>query len=124
MKRLSLFEWLVIIPWTPLVGWVLFFFLPWIWALPLYLAASIVTVFLAWKSWHAIRTPIVSGQEAMIDATAEALSEIQDDGQVGFRGEIWSARAIDGQKILPGEQVKIVGIEGLRLIVAKISPIS
>ena len=118
-RKLSTWEWFVIIPWTPIVGLSLFFFLDWVWALPVYLVASLISIFIARKSWQAIRLPIVSGQEAMVGATAEALSEIERDGQVRFRGEIWSAKAIAGQKILPGELVQIVRVEGLRVTVAK-----
>jgi membrane protein implicated in regulation of membrane protease activity len=121
-RKLTLFEWFVLIPWTPVVGLALFLVLPWAWALLIYLAASVASVWLAWKSWQAMRTPIASGQEAMIGATAEALSEIQRNGQIRFRGEIWRAQAAAGQKILPGERVQIVSVEGLQVTVSKISP--
>jgi len=120
-RKLSPWEWLVIMPWTPIVGLSLFFFLAWVWALLIYLVASVASIFIAWKSWQAIGTPIVSGREAMIGATAEALSEIEREGQIRFRGEIWGAQAVEGQKILPGESVKIVRVEGLRVTVAKSS---
>ncbi|MBI1744499.1 NfeD family protein [Candidatus Acetothermia bacterium] len=118
-RKLSIWERFVIIPWTPVLGLLLFLFVDWVWALLIYLVASAASIFIAWKSWQAIGTPIVSGREAMIGATAEAMSEIEKDGQVRFRGEIWSAQAIEGQKILPGESVQIVRVEGLRVTVAK-----
>ncbi len=120
-RKISLAEWLVVIPWTPLIGLGLFFFLPWEWALPIYLVASIVTVFLAWKSWQAIRRPIASGVEAMIGAVGEALTDIEKQGQVRYRGEIWSARTATQELIAQGEPVVIIKLEGLRLVVEKVS---
>lgn len=89
--------------------------------MPIYLVASIVTVFLAWKSWQAIRRPIASGVEAMIGAVGEALTDIEKQGQVRYRGEIWSARTATQELIAQGEPVVIIKLEGLRLVVEKVS---
>lgn len=55
----------------------------------------------------------------MLGARGEALTTIGADGQVRYRGEIWSARAQDREIITAGEHVTIIKVEGLRLIVEK-----
>ncbi len=44
--------------------------------------------------------------------------ELNPEGQVSLKGEVWSAKCVDGfWPVLKGEQVKVVKIEGVYLIV-------
>lgn len=44
--------------------------------------------------------------------------ELKPEGQVALKGEVWSAKCIDGfWPVLKGEEVKVVKIEGVHLIV-------
>lgn len=62
--------------------------------------------------------PVVSGREALIAAAGIATSDLAPSGQVRVRGEVWTAVA-QGESIPQGEAVRVVGIEGLRLMVVR-----
>jgi membrane-bound serine protease (ClpP class) len=57
------------------------------------------------------------GAEALIDAVGSVLTPCHPIGQVLVVGERWEARCAEGAD--PGEKVRVVGIEGLTLIVKK-----
>jgi membrane-bound serine protease (ClpP class) len=58
---------------------------------------------------------VVSGREFMIGAVGEALTSFADRGRVRVQGEEWQART--RVPIAQGQRVRVVGIEGLTLIV-------
>ena len=63
-----------------------------------------------------------SGREALIGQRATVLQSLSPDGEVRVQGEMWSARldqwsALQGTQIEPGKEVRVVGVEGLKLIV-------
>ena len=49
----------------------------------------------------------------------EDIDDLANLGQVKVMGQIWSAKTSDGAKIAKDTVVKIVGIEGVKVIVAK-----
>lgn len=55
------------------------------------------------------------GQEAVV---LEAIDGINGTGQVKVMGQIWSAKSQSGAVISAGEMVKIIDIEGVKLVVA------
>ena len=55
------------------------------------------------------------GAEAMIGARAEVVTACRPSGQVRIAGELWQARCPDGAD--PGEQVRVLALEGLTLVV-------
>jgi membrane-bound serine protease (ClpP class) len=57
------------------------------------------------------------GVETLVGRTAEVISPCLPEGQVRVvgEGEIWRARCVEGARI--GETVRIVGVDGLTLIV-------
>jgi membrane-bound serine protease (ClpP class) len=68
--------------------------------------------------WLAIKAQLrkhFTGAEAMVGEETEALTDIGEDGKVFIRGEYWSA--MSEKPIKKGAKVKIVKVEGLRLIV-------
>jgi membrane-bound serine protease (ClpP class) len=67
-------------------------------------------VFLATR---AMRTPVATGVEAMIGASAEVVGEFPGRGRVRFGGELWSARSAVPMR--PGDAARIVKVEGLTL---------
>jgi membrane-bound serine protease (ClpP class) len=67
------------------------------------------------------RRPIVSGQEALIGAIGTARKTLDPDGLIHTQGALWQARSEEGT-IERGEEVEIVGLEGLRLYVRRRSP--
>ena len=69
---------------------------------------------------RAQRAPIHVGQESLAGVVGIARGEINPNGQVQLQSELWTAELEDGaDPILPGEKVKVVAVEGLRLKVRK-----
>jgi membrane protein implicated in regulation of membrane protease activity len=103
----------------PLLGLVLFKFLPWREALPLYVVILIVSFGLFWKIMQAQRRRPVIGKKAMIGDLAVVVSVKGDEVKVDYWGETW--RAVSPQPLHQGQQVIIKGMEGLTLRVAPLS---
>lgn len=55
------------------------------------------------------------GQQALV---TERISNLDGTGQAKIRGTVWTARSSDGAVIEPGALVKVLSIEGVKLIVA------
>lgn len=64
------------------------------------------------------RRAVVSGSEQLIGALAEALDGFPSAGSVHLRGEVWTARS--EVPIAPGQRVRVIGRDGLTLIVAPV----
>ena len=52
----------------------------------------------------------ITGAEALIGAPGKAVNDCRPEGQVMVRGQLWSARCVDG--VDEGTPIKVVGIEG------------
>lgn len=63
-------------------------------------------------------TDLLIGQQFKVETT---IDNINNDGEVNVRGQIWSARSVDGEVIEKGELVVVKEIIGVRLIVEKIN---
>ena len=55
------------------------------------------------------------GVEALIGARAEVVSACRPEGQVKIVGELWRARCPAGAD--PGQAVRVLGLDGLTLLV-------
>ncbi len=99
-----------------LFGWVLFLFLTWQIALPLYLIAVIITLVIYWKIIAAQRKTPVIGKRAMIGDQALVVRVDGNKVEVEYEGEIW--RAISIEPLQQGQRVVIKGVDGLILQVA------
>lgn len=67
---------------------------------------------------RAQRQPVNTGREGLIGQTAVVRSPLHPGGTVFVEGEIWNARLEEGQAD-PGEEVKVVDVEGLLLKVTR-----
>ncbi len=66
--------------------------------------------------WFAVRSrdrPVVSGQEEMVGARAEALHDFGARGQIWVHGERWTART--SAPVTTGQALEVVRVEGLTL---------
>jgi len=90
------------------------------WPLIVLMTASITSFFLFALSAgiRAQRARVTSGIESMIGATGTAASDLDPWGTVQVGSELWSAIAEEGP-IRKGEEVRVVGTEGVRLNVTK-----
>lgn len=90
------------------------------WPLIILMTAAITSFFLFALSagLMAQRKRVASGIESMVGATGIAASDLDPWGTIQVRSELWSAAAEEGS-IRKGEQVRVVGAEGVRLKVIK-----
>ena len=66
--------------------------------------------------WFAVRSrdrPVVSGQEEMVGAHAEALHDFDTRGQIWVHGERWTART--SSPVTAGQSLEVVRVDGLTL---------
>lgn len=68
-----------------------------------------------WLALRIHRRPAVSGREQMIGSLGEALEDFSGIGQVHAHGESWQAYSEVSLK--RGERVRVIGLQGLTLIV-------
>ncbi len=85
--------------------------------IPVTLLTTGVFVFLLGLGLKAQRRKPVSGSEGLVDATGVAKGDIDPEGKVFVHGELWNAHS--AEPIAEGETVRIVAVEGLRLVVVK-----
>lgn len=60
-----------------------------------------------------------TGKEEMIGEIGRVVQDLNPEGMVKIRGELWRAESKDGRPIKVGERVKVVEVRGLTLIVTK-----
>jgi membrane protein implicated in regulation of membrane protease activity len=101
-----------------LFGWILFLFLSWQIALPLYVIGVIVSLAIYWKIILAQRRRPIIGKRAMIGDQAIVVRAEADEVEVDYQGEIW--RAISSQPLQVDQKVIIERVEGLIL---KVKPV-
>jgi membrane-bound serine protease (ClpP class) len=85
-------------------------------AVALLVAAGIA----AWLLYIALRaqyTRVKTGREALIGAFGVVTTEIKPKGEVRVNGEFWQAAAAKGAAISNGQTVRVVGMEGMFLVV-------
>lgn len=95
--------------------------LPAPWNLAVVAAAAIWEVATALGAlWWSQRRAAQVGAETLIGREIEVRSACRPVGQVRVKGEIWQARCDEGASA--GEAVRIVGIDGLTLVVEAVRP--
>jgi membrane protein implicated in regulation of membrane protease activity len=97
----------------PLLGLVLFIYLPWLAALPLYIAVLVGSLVIYGKIIKAQRRRPTTGKRAMMGGKAIVIGVHENDIEVDYQGEIW--RAISAQPLSQGQQVIVEGVDGLIL---------
>lgn len=89
------------------------------WCLGVSILTLIFTKPLAQKYLNSKTQP--TNADMVIGATCvvlEPISNLSETGTVKVDGKVWTARSEDGTVFAPGERVKAVRIEGVKLIVA------
>jgi membrane-bound serine protease (ClpP class) len=84
-------------------------------ALGVTLPLAAVIIILMRFALAAQRRKAVTGEAGMIDAVGVAQTDLDPEGKVMIRGEIWDARAQG--KILKGTRVRVRGLDGFMLLV-------
>jgi membrane-bound serine protease (ClpP class) len=63
------------------------------------------------------RTPVTTGEQGMIGESGRAATDVAPVGKVYVHGETWDARS--ASPVAGGEEVRVVAIEGARLVIEK-----
>lgn len=88
---------------------------PWLIGGMTLLSLGFLSVILA-LAVRAHRRPAATGREELLSAVGEVLNWTDANGEVRVTGEVWQATA--ASPVLPGKKVKVIGVQGLRLVVA------
>jgi membrane protein implicated in regulation of membrane protease activity len=99
----------------PLLCLALFLLLPLPVAAPLVAFLALASFLLFKQLAGSVRVPAATGREAMLDAEVRVLQQTEDGWQVRHQGEVWSA--LSSEALCPGGRARIVGFEGLKLLV-------
>lgn len=95
-----------------------FFSIPWTTIAGAVGGTTLFFIFAVGKAAAALRRRAVTGREGLIGSTGEARTDVNPEGTVFLQGERWTAIAEDGD-IPKGSKVRVVGLDGLKLIVRK-----
>lgn len=89
--------------------------------------AGLIALMAAWGAYsvisyrigsRALRRKVVAGLPAMVGTKGKVVSPLAPKGVVRIKGELWGATS-SGANIDAGEEVVVVGQDGLRLVVDK-----
>jgi membrane-bound serine protease (ClpP class) len=77
-------------------------------------AAAAFSIFVLRTAWGTLRLKPSTGREALVGRTAE----VREGGLVFLDGQLWTA---DGYgPFVPGEKVRVTGLEGIKLLIEKL----
>jgi len=97
-----------------------FLLLPPPWSIAVVVVAAGVEVFEVTLWRRLLRYRVRTGPEALAGMTAEVVEDLDPQGRVRLRGELWNASS--PSPVRAGERVVVRRIEGLRLEVERASP--
>ncbi|UCF10621.1 MAG: nodulation protein NfeD [Candidatus Bipolaricaulota bacterium] len=95
--------------------------LSWVTVVAMVGAVTLLSLFVVSKGLLAQRRRPATGLSALVGLPGRAMSELAPEGQVRVRGETWSAITQDNDVPL-GERIRVVRVEGRRLVVAREHP--
>jgi membrane protein implicated in regulation of membrane protease activity len=92
------------------------FVLPEPWGLVVVVVAAVVEVAetLFWL-WYSKRRRVQVGVETLVGSVGRVVSPCRPLGQIRVQGELWRARCAVGAD--PGDEVRILALDGLTLLV-------
>lgn len=67
------------------------------------------------KTIEAMRLPVKVGQEEMIGSIGRVVVDINPEGKIAYKNELWSA--ISRETLCRGSRAKIIGFEGMKAVV-------
>lgn len=105
---------MLIIMFAPILALPLFYIMPSATVLSFYIPLVIISGWLHLIMHRCKHARARNGLEAMIGESAVVLKDLDPEGKVKFKGEIWIAVTL-GRNIPMGHQVIILGAKGLRL---------
>ena len=94
------------------------FVLPDEWDAPVVILAAVIEIAeTGFWLWYSRRRRVQMGPETLVGATAQVVTPCAPLGQVRVQGELWRAHCAEGAAA--GEEVRVVGLDGLTLHVKR-----
>lgn len=88
---------------------------------PVALAVALAAVFIGRFAWRSQRSEPYSGQGGtMVGAVGTVREADGETGRVFTNGQLWNARSAEGTPLRRGERVRVVDLEGLKLVVTRV----
>ena len=103
----------------PFIALPIFWLAPLSVAGPTYAAVVVVSGGVYYLAMRAMRQPVVTGVESLLNETGEVIDQEDRCFHVRVEGEIWKAQA-DGP-LAVGDKVEIVSVDGLTLKVRRVA---
>ena len=88
----------------------------------LMLAWLAVSVVIYRAGSRALRKKPVPGFSGMLESKGKVVKPLDREGLVKIKDELWLAKSEDKSTIEAGEEVVVVGQDGLKLVVRKVEP--
>jgi len=79
-------------------------------------AFGLITTFLVRIAWRARQNKVMIGPDALVGSLGVAQEQLAPRGQILVHGELWLAES-PADPIAPGENVRVRGVDGLKLLV-------
>lgn len=80
---------------------------------------SIIFFIIVGYALRAQKVPIRTGYESLVGKVGLVKQTLSPSGEVQLNGEFWSAESASGEIVESGEKVRVVRVDGLRVIVEK-----
>ena len=104
---------------SPLAGLLLFSYFSLKTSLSLYIAILIIAGYCYYVMFKSMMNEAKTGMEAMLGNEGLVIEDIDPEGKIEIRDDIWTATT-SGGKLVRGERVKILSVKGLVLTVESI----
>jgi membrane-bound serine protease (ClpP class) len=98
---------------VPVIMAALFMVFPWTTALVIAAPMGVATALIAYAGWRALRRPVVIGADGLHGRRGEAVSDLDPEGLVRLRDELWLAES--RQAVAKRRAVEVLEVAGARL---------
>ena len=102
----------------PLISLILFYYLPFRMAIAIYLPVLFLSLLIYYKIRKAMESVPKGGMEEMMGKEGDIIESLTPEGRIRVKNEIWYARST--VPVMAGERGRIVGFDGLTLIIEPI----
>jgi membrane protein implicated in regulation of membrane protease activity len=104
----------------PIISLILFWVLPLVYALPIYLVILVASGLVYYAMIKAMSYKVTTGQEGLIGKPVEIIEMSGHHGRVRVHGEIWQAQSDD--ILQKGDKARIIEVNDMVLKIAKQTP--
>jgi membrane protein implicated in regulation of membrane protease activity len=103
----------------PFLGLMVFWLWPLSVAAPVYAAIFLLSLLMYYLILQAMRRPVVTGAEEILQEIGRVIEVKKKKARIRVHSEIWNAVSTD--RLRAGDQVEIMGVDGLVLRVRRLS---